>query len=392
MRRRNVLLLVLGTVVLSAGTTWIAGAQIRSPAEVAARTAPPAPSPILVPVESKVLTTRVVARGTGHYSSPRKLSVTSSELKSGARVVTRLPRAGSVLSSGDVLLTISGRPTFVLRGAEPSYRDLGPGMSGRDVAQLEEALSRAHLRPGVVDGVFDQATGAAVARMYHQHGFEPLVADEARLESSRPAEADLIAGARASAGTQLPADEVVFVPRTPVRVTERNAQVGSAPDGELVTVTDLRVVVDGLVPVEQADLVKPGARVLIDEPALGIQAGGRISRVAARPGTEGADGFHSFFEVAVDDPPAALVGTSVRLTIPIRSTQGARLTVPVSALSLGPDGGSRVQRSVDGRISFVPVQPGLSAAGFVAVTPRGGTLHEGDRVVVGFETRRSSGG
>ena len=114
MRRRNVLLLVLGTVVLSAGTTWIAGAQIRSPAEVAARTAAPAPSPILVRVESKVLTTQVVARGTGHYSSPRKLSVTSSELKSGARVVTRLPRAGAILSGGDVLLTISGRPTFVL--------------------------------------------------------------------------------------------------------------------------------------------------------------------------------------------------------------------------------------------------------------------------------------
>ena len=53
MRRRNVLLLVLGMVVLSAGTTWIASAQIRSQAEVAARTAPPAPSPILVPVESK---------------------------------------------------------------------------------------------------------------------------------------------------------------------------------------------------------------------------------------------------------------------------------------------------------------------------------------------------
>ena len=46
---------VLGLVGGMALGAWYAGSRIQSPAEVAARTAPPEPSPILVPVESRVL-------------------------------------------------------------------------------------------------------------------------------------------------------------------------------------------------------------------------------------------------------------------------------------------------------------------------------------------------
>jgi len=68
----------------------------------------------------------------------------------------------------------------------------------------------------------------------------------------------------------LPADEVVFVPTVPLRVTERRVDLGDAPHGPLLTVTDSDVVVDGLVPVEQAGRVRTGAKVLVEEPALGI--------------------------------------------------------------------------------------------------------------------------
>lgn len=391
MSRRGVVVLVAAAVVLSAVTTWVASAQIRSPAEVAARTAPPAASPILVPVERQVLSTRVVTRGTGHYGSPRTLGVSPSPLKSGVRVVTGLPRAGRVVQETDVLLTISGRPAFLLRGREPAYRDLGPGMTGRDVAQLERSLARGGYGPGVVDGVYDGATGAAVARMYRAHGFAPLVADEATLADVRPVEAALVDGARAGAGVQVPSDEVLFVPRTPVRVSELLVDRESSPRDGLVTVTDLRVVVDGAVPVEQAHLVEVGTRVVVDEPTLGIEVPGRVSRVAGRPGTNGVDGFHTFFQVTVEDPPAALVGSSVRLTVPVRSTGTARLTVPVSALSLAPDGSSRVQKSTDGRTEFVPVKAGFGADGYVVVTPTSGTLVEGDQVVVGIEKQPAGG-
>lgn len=392
MRRRSLLVLIVSAVIVSSLATWVAAAQIRSPAEVAARTAQPKPSLILVPVEEEVLSTKVVTRGTAHFGSPQKVLVTASGLKSGPQIVTSLPRRGERIVAGEVLATVSGRPVFVLEGRVPSYRDLGPGMSGPDVAQLERSLRRLALNPGRVDGTFDGATGAAVARLYGRHGFEPLVATEASLAEARPAEADLVAGASAQPGIQVPSDEVVFVPRGPVRVSELPTPVGSSAERPLATVTDSGVVIDGQVPVEQAGLVRAGAKVVVDEPTLGINATGRVASVAGRAGTDGADGFHVAFKVAVSDPPAALVGTSVRLTIPIESTRTATLTVPVTAVSTGPDGGSRVEKSVGGKTEFVTVRTGLSADGRVSVTPEEGSLAAGDRVVVGFEARQQGGG
>jgi peptidoglycan hydrolase-like protein with peptidoglycan-binding domain len=315
--------------------------------------------------------------------------VTRSRLKESQRVITGLPRTGEVLNEREVVLTISGRPTFLLDGAQPAYRDLGPGMSGGDVRQLERALQRSGLAPGHVDGVYDAATGQAVAELYRRSGFEPIIATRAaQLDAVQPREAELIAGARARPGVQLPADEYLFVPATPLRVTKVAARLGAAPQGALLTVTNSVVSVDGSLPVDQADLVKAGAEVVIDEPALGIKATGRVSRVAERPGTGGVDGFHVFFQVSVPDPPPALVGASVRLTVAVKSTRTAQLVVPVSAVSLGPDGGSRVQRSVNGKDEFIAVEPGLAADGYVAVTaPRGG-LAAGDLVVVGYDNDR----
>jgi peptidoglycan hydrolase-like protein with peptidoglycan-binding domain len=386
MRQRTLGLSVVAAVVLASLLTWFASVQIRSPAEVAARTAPPEPSPILVPVEERRLSTKIVSRGTGHYGSPRELLVAPSRLKEGRGVITRLPRIGTLIGERDVVLTISGRPTFLLDGAQPSYRDLGPGVSGTDVRQLERALQRSGLTPGRVDGKYDAATGRAVARLYRKHGFQPIVASGGQLAAVRPRQAELIAGARSGAGVQLPADEVIFMPSTPVRVTKVRARLGASPAGALLTVTNSVVSVDGSLPIDQADRVKPGAEVLIDEPALGIEATGKVSRVASRPGTDGVDGFHVFFQVQVDFPsPPALVGASVRLTVPIKTSRASELAVPASAVSLGPDGAARVQRSVDGRTEFVPVQPGLAADGYVAVSAPAGRLAAGDMVVVGFD-------
>jgi len=393
MRRRNLVVLMVGAVVVSSLATWAAAAQIRSPAEVAARTAPPAASPILVPVVERVLSTRVVTRGTAHFGSPRALGVTPSSLKNGPRIVTGLPAHGERVTAGDVLATVSGRPVFLLEGRIPAYRDLGPGMSGRDVAQLERSLRRLGLAPGAVDGFFDAATGGAVARLYQRHGFQPVVATEATLAGTRPAEAGLVAGGFAQPGVQLPSDEVVFVGGGPLRVTELPASIGSKPDGVLVTVTGSDVVIDGQLRIEQARRVHAGAKVLVDEPTLGIDTRGRVTSVAGRPGTGGADGFHVSFRVTVKDPPPALVGASVRLTIPIRSTRTAQLTVPVTAVSLGPDGGARVERSEHGRSEFVAIRTALSADGFVSITPKKqGALVAGDHVVVGFQARPRAGG
>jgi hypothetical protein len=205
----------------------------------------------------------------------------------------------------------------------------------------------------------------------------------------RTRQADLAASelgsATAQAGVQLPADEVIFVTSTPVRVSEVSVTAGAPVSGALMTVTNAVVAVDGGLRLEEASLAKAGMAVQIDEPDLNINATGVISRVAESPGTNGVDGFHVYFEVLVDGAPASLVGTSVRLTVPVESTGGAVRAVPVSAVTLSADGSSRVQRQHNGVLEFVTVNPGLSAEGYVEVTPIEGELNAGDLVVIGFD-------
>src|SRR3972149_6275969 len=104
--RGRVVGIVLAAVALAAAAGWVAGSRIRSPAEVASRTAPPSAAPILVPAEERVLSTDIVTRGTARFGSPQQLSLAPSALKAEAGVTARLPLAGMELREGDAgLLT-----------------------------------------------------------------------------------------------------------------------------------------------------------------------------------------------------------------------------------------------------------------------------------------------
>jgi len=497
-KRFSTVILVLALVILSAVASWIAGsAAIKSPAEVAARTAPPKPSPILVPVEERVLTSDIVTRGTARFGLPQPISIVPSALKPDAGVVTTLPLQNTQLNEGDVMLTASGRPVFVLQGEVPAYRDLVPAISGDDVRQLERGLERLGFDPGPVDGTYDEQTSAAVADWYASAGWQPfgatpeqtanmraleqelavainnkLAADDATAaaplavdaaranadNANAAAAADVtaktaardkvfadptstdsdranaiaelavaqaavesirLAGeleiqaavdaqkaaereaklandlavrvaadldiAQRQAGVKVPADEIVFVPAVPVRVEQVNVVFGDPASGPVLTVTNNQLVIDSSLRLDEAPLVKPGMAVAIDEPDLGINATGVVGRVADTPGTFGVDGFHIYLEILVDETPTPLVGISLRLNIPIESTQGVVTAVPVSALSLAADGTSRVQVDNNGALEFIVVEPGLSADGFVEVTPVDGTLAPGQLVVVGYK-------
>jgi hypothetical protein len=58
--------------------------------------------------------------------------------------------------------------------------------------------------------------------------------------------------------------------------------------------------------------------------------------------------------------------------------------VPISALSLATDGSSRIQVKTNNGLEYIAVKPGLSAKGFVQVTPVSGSLSPGQQVVVGY--------
>lgn len=573
-KRIRVLAWVLGSVAAALVGGFLAASRIESPADAAARTAPPKPSPILVPIEQRVLSSNVVTRGTARFGLPVPIAIAPSLLKAAPGLITTLPLLNAQLDEGSVMLTASGRPVLLLQGRTPTFRDLVPTSAGEDVRQLEEALARLGFDPGPVDGSYDRRTADAVAKWYRKAGFEPFVptaeqvalvrtleqdageaaklslaaagaaasaalsveaarataehdqriasaelaariADRARLaaspwsgvplavesERAKAQHADVAARAdvalavaeralvvldprqlatsraaaeaklelaRASAhktelesqvaiqaaereaqladeqlalaeaalrsarlagelaiqaavdarkvaeldarlakeradglaadlelarsrlGVQVPADEVVFLPALPVRVQEIPALVGNVASGPLLAVTDNQLVVDGALLLESAPLVKPGMKVAIDEQALGIQASGVVTWVAESPGTNGVDGYHIYFEVRVDATPIPLQGYSLRLTIPIESTDGAVTVAPLSALSMAADGTSRVQIEKDGALEYVAVQPGLSADGYVEVKAAAGALPPGRLVVVGYENPEAS--
>jgi hypothetical protein len=472
-KRLSTIFFVLALVVVTAGASWVAGSTIKSPAEVAARTAPPVPSPILVPVEERVLTSDIVTRGTARFGLPQPISIAPSILKPDAGVITTLPGRNTQLNDGDVLLTASGRPVFVLQGELSAYRDLAPGISGDDVLQLETGLKRLGFDPGPVDGKYDEQTSAAVADWYTSAGWQPFEATAEQVVNIRALEQELeaalndklaadaaaaaaplavsaarakaeynivleranaagnlsltevaieaaqLAGeveiqaaldaqetaerearrlndlavrltadldiARRQAGVKVPVDELVFIPTLPVRVEELKVALGDPMSGPVLTVTNNQLAIDSALRLDEAPLLKPGMAVDIDERDLGIKATGVVSKVADTPGTSGVDGFHIYFEVLVDETSVPLEGVSLRLTIPIESTGGAVTAVPVSAVSLAADGTSRVQVDNNGSLEYIVVEPGLSAGGFVEVTPVDGKLALGQLVVIGYE-------
>jgi peptidoglycan hydrolase-like protein with peptidoglycan-binding domain len=570
----------LAAISLAAGVAWVAGSRIESPADAAARTEPPAPSPILVPVEKRILGSNIVTRGTARFGLPQPISVAPSILKAQPGLITTLPVRNTQFSEGSVLLTASGRPVFIFQGQVPAYRDLTLGTRGEDVRQLEQALKRLGFDPGPVDGVYDQNTGAAVSKWYQAKGAEPFgptreqialvrtlerdwsdavkvqeataaaaLAAVPAVESARAlgqhnnrtvavdlgaktterqkleqtlradtglsvederakasyanaaAEAELAAAiserafieldprqpdtaraaanaklevARAAAhrtkiagqmaiqaaertakavgeklqqsevnevsarlaqrsmslesekivraavdalrlaeldakqataranqlaadlevarrkiGVQVPVDELVFIRSLPVRVEEIKSLVGGTATGIVMTVTNNQLSIDSSLTLEAAPLVKPGMPVTIDEQSLGVKAKGVVLSVASTPGTRGVDGLHFYFEIKVDPTPARLEGFSVRVTIPIKSTQGAVTAIPNSALSLASDGSSRVQVSRNNTLEYIAVTPGLAADGYVEITPVGAKLEPGELVVVGYNNPKA---
>ena len=185
MRRTTAGGVVVTVVAVAAVGGLIAGSRSESPAEVALRTAPPKPSPILVPVERRTLTSDVVTRGTGTFGAPQKLTVASSTLKPTPGILASVAPVGTQLPEGSVAASVSGRPIFVLVGPNPMARDLGPGLVGDDVRQLEESLVRLGFDPGRADGVYDAGTESGVAALYASQGFAPFTATLEQLATVR---------------------------------------------------------------------------------------------------------------------------------------------------------------------------------------------------------------
>ena len=204
-------------------------------------------------------------------------------------------------------------------------------------------------------------------------------------------------------GTKMPAGEMIFLPSLPTTITQVSAEAGKQPADPVATVSGTSTLVQGRIAAADADLVKvptPVDIVLQDADIVTTGTLVEIKKPEPDPTNgEGGDGAGRLTIVVEPDDPALLaqyVGFPARISVTVSSTAGDVLAVPVAALTVGPDGESRVEverDTADGPVAveFVKVTVGLSAEGYAEVKPiAGGSLDQGDRVVVGRDsgTRR----
>lgn len=433
-RRRSAPAVVLATAVLFGAAGFVAARFVESPQEAAARRSGPPPSVLTAPVERRVLADRIVTRG--DVVVGRSLDVQLLTSGDGRPVVTGVRvREGSTVRAGEVLLEVAGRPLIALPGRVPAYRDLRPGSSGKDVAQLQRALRAAGLGTDDRRGEFGTGTQAAVRRLYAAAGYpapttgnesEVGDADSAVVAARRAAAATVVALRRAraappdpsepqqhtyvvqdarrdlrfaredlaaaerhraevdrSSGAMVPLAEVVFVPRLPATVSAIHVSVGSPADGVALGLDLARPRVRADLDPGRADQLHVGDHASV----LAEHADERDCTISTiGPETDdGSGGLARPVSLDCGVLPRAMVGTDVRVTVTADATRQPALVVPLSAATSAADGRTLViVRSTAGDQRRVPVTPGLSADGYLQVTPEEpGALTEGDRVVIG---------
>lgn len=187
-------------------------------------------------------------------------------------------------------------------------------------------------------------------------------------------------------GVQVPANELVFFPNLPLRIDDTKVKRGDPASAEVMTVSGTRLAVDAALLTTEVSLTQLGAGSRIEAPEYSYSSSGTITFLADKPGLRGTDAQHIAIEITPDDSSTQLVGASVRITIPTRTTNGEALIVPVSALSVRATGSTQLQiEDSPGVIRTVIVTAGLSAQGFVEIVPVKGTVKPGDRVVIGVD-------
>ncbi len=173
--RRRLLTWMVATVTAAAAAAAWTGQSWQSPAELALASAPPAATRLTAPVEHRVLENAVSLRGTVEGGDPFPVPAPQGAPAGTARaVVTRLAvDVGDSLGPGELMAEVSGRPIFAFLGAVPAYRDLTPGLTGDDVAQLQRSLRQAGYAVADGKGRFGASTESAVKRFYTNRGYEP---------------------------------------------------------------------------------------------------------------------------------------------------------------------------------------------------------------------------
>ena len=192
--------------------------------------------------------------------------------------------------------------------------------------------------------------------------------------------------AQAAVLTPFPASEVVYVGSLPRRVDAVNVKRGSTVSGPVMTISGATLEIVSSLDAADAALLTVGMPVEIT--AGDAVLPGSITEI--RASTDAAAGAGRMEVVTTpgeitEEQRTLLAGTNVRLRIPVSSTSGEVLAVPIAALTAGAGGESRVEILRDGETDpeIVVVTTGLSASGYAEIVSSETPLEQGDLVVVG---------
>ena len=367
-RRRAVALTVAGVAAVASAGGVLLATSIKSPAQLAAETAPPPLTQLSAPVTRQVITGTVQAPGVVKPPPEvAELAGPDSGSQATLAVVTRSTlRRGGTVRPGQVIVEVSGRPLFALQGAVPAYRDLVPGDTGADVAQLQRGLAAiGYPAGGDTAGTFGAGTAAAVAAFYAALGYT--------LPGGEP---------------MVPRAEVMFVPRFPARVIKVAGPLGKQAPGSLATLSMGPPGVAGQLNPADGALVKAGLAVTVTDPATGLARPGRIVSVARRTTAAHSLNGGVYLPAAIRTSrplPLSMIGQNVSLSIAAAHSDGPVLAVPEAAVFARADGRLYVTRVTGtGAGVQVPVRILVTGNGLVGVAPAGGgTLAAGDRVAIG---------
>jgi peptidoglycan hydrolase-like protein with peptidoglycan-binding domain len=352
----------LATVAAAGGL--VIATSIKSPAQVAAQTAPPPPTQLTVPVTRQVITGTVLAQA--KVKPPPEVSQPLGGGQAGELpIVTRVfLRRGETVHPGQVIVEVAGRPLFAFLGSVPAYRSLAPGDTGADVAQLQQGLASIGHPVGFdAAGTFGPGTAAAVAAFYTALGY------------TAPA-------------SGVPRAEIMFVPQFPARVIKVAGPVGQLVKKTLATLATGSPVIAGQLSPGDGALVKAGMTVTITDPATGEASRGKIGSIGrqTQAGHSLAGGLYLPAKVHARHPlPLSMIGHDVSLTISSARSDGPVLAVPEAAIFARTDGRLYVTVLTGAGVGRqVPVRIGVTGNGLVGVAPTGtGKLAVGDRVAVG---------
>jgi len=367
-RRRGVTAGVAALLVLGAGAAALRYHKLLPlhHAPEASVDTPPA-SVALQEIAQGPLTSQQTVSGTVQYIADdpyASASSTAPVVDQADGVITALPTLGQIVSQGQSLYSVGGRPVILLYGLEPAYRTLSIGLSGQDVRELNAGLvslgyaTSSELSPK--SDVFSAATAAALERFQGKVGL--------------PVTGQLMLG------------DALFLP-SGVRVASITPTLGAtvqAGQPVLQTTSSTEEVV-----VQVDPSVAPELKV--GDPATftfadGTTAAAAISSIAKVATSTG--GANSAPTVGVDIAPtkaaslAGLDNASVQVSVVTASVQNA-LAVPITALLAQSAAGYAVDVvESDGTHKIVPVRLGIfdDAAGLVQITGQG--LAPGQSVVV----------